>query len=86
MNNERGIIYFSAPWCGPCKQLGPIVDSLMAEGVKIKKVNCDYDATLTQQYSIKNIPTLVLTDMGGNEINRKTGAMTREQILNFYNG
>ena len=83
---DKGIIYFSAPWCGPCKQLGPIVDSLIAEGIKIKKVNCDYDAILTQQYSVKNIPTLILTDMGGNEINRKTGAMTREQILNFYNG
>lgn len=83
---DKGIIYFSAPWCGPCKQLGPIVDSLIAEGINIKKVNCDYDATLTQKYSVKNIPTLVLTDMGGNEINRKTGAMTREQILEFYNG
>ena len=83
---NKGIIYFSAPWCGPCKQLGPIVDSLIAEGINIKKVNCDYDATLTQKYSVKNIPTLVLTDMGGNEINRKTGAMTREQILEFYNG
>jgi len=83
---DKGIIYFSAPWCGPCKQLGPIVDSLISEGINIKKVNCDYDAILTQQYSVKNIPTLILTDMGGNEINRKTGAMTREQILNFYNG
>ena len=55
---DKGIIYFSAPWCGPCKQLGPIVDSLISEGINIKKVNCDYDAILTQQYSVKNIPTL----------------------------
>lgn len=86
MDNNKGIIYFSAPWCGPCKQLGPVVDSLIADGMKVKKVNCDYDATLTQQYSIRNIPTLVLTDAQGKEINRKTGAMTREQLLNFYNG
>ncbi len=86
MNNEKGIIYFSAPWCGPCKQLGPIMDALIKEGMNVKKVNCDYDAILTQQYSIKNIPTLVLTDLGGSELGRKTGAMTREQVLNFYNG
>jgi thioredoxin-like negative regulator of GroEL len=86
MNKERGIIYFSAPWCQPCKVLGPVIDSLISEGINVKKVNCDYDTLLTQKYGVKSIPTLVLTDLGGSELGRKTGAMTREQILNFYNG
>jgi thioredoxin 1 len=85
MNKERGIIYFSAPWCGPCKMLGPIMEGLISEGMNVKKVNCDYDVTLTQQYNVRNIPTLVLTDLNGNEIDRKTGALSKEQVINFYN-
>tara|TARA_R110000796_G_scaffold241698_1_gene363480 strand:- start:31 stop:219 length:189 start_codon:yes stop_codon:yes gene_type:complete len=62
------------------------MDSLISEGMNIKKVNCDYDVTLVQKYNIKNVPTLVLTDLGGNEIGRKIGALTKQQITNFYNG
>ena len=86
MNKERGIMYFSAPWCQPCKVLGPVIDSLIVAGMNVKKVNCDYDVSLVQKYNIKSIPTLILTDLGGSELGRKTGAMTREQVLNFYNG
>jgi thioredoxin 1 len=86
MNQEKGIIYFSAPWCGPCKQLGPIMDSLASDGMNVKKVNCDYDANLVQQYNVRNIPTLVLTDRQGLELGRKVGMLNRQQILDFYNG
>tara|TARA_R110001632_G_scaffold230110_1_gene367167 strand:- start:67 stop:327 length:261 start_codon:yes stop_codon:yes gene_type:complete len=86
MNNNKGIIYFSAPWCGPCKQLGPIMDGLEKYNVKVKKINCDYDTSTTQQYGIKSIPTLILTDLEGNEIGRKVGVQTQQQILDWYNG
>ena len=86
MNNNKGIIYFSAPWCGPCKMLGPVMDSLISEGMNVKKVNCDYDVSLVQRYSIKSIPTLVLTDLEGNEIGRRVGASSKQQITDFYNG
>ena len=86
MNNNKGIIYFSAPHCGPCKVLGPVMDNLISGGMKVKKVNCDYDVTLVQKYNIKNIPTLVLTDLDGNELGRKVGIQTQQQITDFYNG
>ena len=86
MNNERGIMYFSAPHCEPCKVLGPVMDSLISDGMKVNKINCDYDVSLVQKYGIKNIPTLVLTDLKGNELGRKVGIQTRQEILNWYNG
>ena len=86
MNNQKGIIYFSAPWCQPCKVLGPVIDSLIIDGMNIKKVNCDYDTLLTQKYGIKSIPTLVLTNLEGLELGRKTGAISKEQITEWYNG
>ena len=85
MKNERGIIYFSAPWCEPCRLLGPVMDGLVNEGVKVKKVNIDYDTSLTKEYNVKSVPTLVLTDMQGKEIKRSVGGGDREGILNWFN-
>ena len=85
MKDSRGIIYFSAPWCEPCRLLGPVMDGLVNEGVKVKKVNIDYDTSLTKEYNIKSVPTLVLTDMQGKEIKRSVGSGDREGILNWFN-
>tara|TARA_B100001778_G_scaffold160867_1_gene132170 strand:+ start:1366 stop:1623 length:258 start_codon:yes stop_codon:yes gene_type:complete len=84
---NKGILYFSAPWCGPCQALGPIVDQLGNEGISIKKVNIDYETDLTTRYNIKSVPTLVLTDLNGNEIKRLvSGGKTLEQLKSWYNG
>jgi thioredoxin 1 len=84
---NRGILYFSAPWCGPCKVMSPLMEQMNKQGkIKMKKINIDYDASTTQKYSIRNIPTMVLTDLQGKEIKRQTGAMSEQQIIDFYNG
>ena len=84
---EKGIIYFSAPWCGPCKVMSPLVEQMEQQGkIRVRKVNVDYEASITQQYNVKNVPTMVLTDLEGKEIRRKIGQMTEQQILDFYNG
>lgn len=84
---NKGILYFSAPWCGPCKVMSPLVEQMAKQGkIKMKKINVDYDASMPQKYNIKSVPTMVLTDLDGNEINRKTGQMSEQQILDWYNG
>ena len=83
---DKGILYFSAPWCGPCQQLSPIINQLVSEGINIKKVNIDYDTNLSQKYTVRSIPTLILTDMNGNEIKRMSGGgKTKEQIKSWFN-
>jgi thioredoxin 1 len=81
----KKIIYFSAPWCGPCKVLGPTIERLTGE-LPITKVNVDEDNTISAKYGIRNIPTLVLIDQNGKEINRIVGNISEQQIKQFYNG
>jgi thioredoxin 1 len=84
---NKGILYFSAPWCGPCKVMTPLIEQMGKQGrIKVRKVNVDYDAQLPQQYNIKSVPTMVLTDLDGKEISRKVGQLSEQQILDWYNG
>lgn len=80
----KQILYFSAPWCGPCKQLGPVMESLSGQ-INYRKINVDNDTELSTKYSVRNIPTLVLLK-NGEAVNRTTGLQSKQQILDFYNG
>jgi len=79
----KGFIYFSAEWCQPCKALGPIMEQV-AKQVPVNKVNVDYEVTLTKQYNVTSVPTVVLVD-NGVEKARFTGVKPINDIVNFFN-
>ena len=81
----KKILYFSAAWCQPCKMLGPIMESV-SDQVNYQKIDVDNNQELSIKYGVRNIPTLVLVDSSGNELNRSTGVMQKQQIIDFYNG
>ena len=81
----KKILYFSAGWCGPCKMLGPIMESV-SDQVNYQKIDVDNNQELSIKYGVRNIPTLVLVDGSGSELNRSTGVMQKQQIIDFYNG
>ena len=77
------LYYFSAPWCGPCKVLGPQMEK---SGLAYTKVNVDTDTELSAKFGIRNVPTLLKADSQGNEISRIVGVKPITEIKNWYNG
>jgi thioredoxin 1 len=78
------LIYFSAPWCGPCKQLGPIMDDLATQ-IEVQKINVDNSPDITSHYGIRNVPTVVAIDSFGSERGRKVGLNPKQAYLDMYN-
>ena len=77
--------YFTAGWCQPCQQFGPVMSQVLQKGISIKKVDIDYTPDVTTKYNVKSVPTVILVK-NGQEIRRFTGVRNVEQVINFYNG
>jgi thioredoxin 1 len=66
-NNKPVLVDFWAEWCGPCRQVAPILDQISAEHgdkIEIVKVNVDDEQQLAMQYGIVSIPTMMVFQNG----------------------
>ena len=61
-SDKKVLVDFWADWCGPCKMLSPVIDKLAEEldDVKVCKVNVDTEPTISIEYNIMSIPTLIV--------------------------
>ena len=85
LNSDRpDLLDFWAPWCAPCRMVGPILDEIAEErsDVKVAKINIDEQPELASQFGVMSIPTLMVMKEG-RIVQQSAGARPKAQILSM---
>lgn len=82
LSSEKCMIDFYATWCGPCKAMNPVLESVETDlgGEKIYKVDVDKNRDLVEKFGIRSVPTFLFFE-NGKEVIRKSGVIPKGLIL-----
>jgi len=72
--------YFSATWCGPCKQFKPIMEEIAGDGYSIEFIDVDNEQNKAEKYGVRSVPTVVIED-NGIEVDRFIGVLPKKQVI-----
>lgn len=82
------LVEFGAQWCGPCKQMEPILVQIAAENddIAVVKVDIDSASDIAQQYQITSVPTMIVYNSAGEPVERFSGAVPKAKLVNILKG
>jgi len=79
----KQLFYFTAPWCGPCKMLSPVMDQV-SQSISVEKINIDYEIDRAKSANVMSVPTVILVE-NGQEVRRFVGARSYQDVMQFIN-
>jgi len=84
-SSKTVLVDFWAPWCGPCRQLSPIIDEIakdLGDKLEVVKCNVDENPEVPSQYAVRGIPTLMLFK-DGKILDTKVGSSPKSVLLEW---